>query len=510
MQDDLRLENRGEEPADESADRGSDKRIRVLFLSPEMAPYAGTGGLGNMAGSLPGKLRQLGLDVRSVIPLYRSVFYGRTKLDPVMEDMEVPLGGQFLKADIWKTEEEDGGIVYFVDREDLYDRPNLYGQDRQGDYYDNLERFVFFSRAGILLAKQIGFRPDIIHVHDWETGAVSVYLKTLYRNDPFFYKTATVFTFHNLGYQGTFPPERLSTTGIPYSYYNPEGIEFWGQMSLLKGGIVFSDGVTTISPSYGREALTPEYGMGMEGVLNKRNGSVRGILNGVDYERWNPSRDPHIAAVYDVGDLSGKEICRKSLLDEFGLTVPGNRGFVLGWVSRLVKQKGVDLLFRIMDRFMGEPVVLVMLGAGEYSYQKQVQAWSRETPGRIAVTIGYDEKLARRILAGSDLFILPSRYEPCGTVVMQALRYGTIPVVRRTGGLSDIVKTYDPDTGEGWGFPFEKYDHEEFFAGLHHALSVLESDTHRKRIVENAMGAEFGWEKPAREYVEEYRNVMKP
>ena len=485
------------------------KQLKVLILASEVSPYAKLGGLGDASASLAKSLRKLGADVRVALPFYRSAKQSGCEFEPVIEKMEVPFGDQVLATDVWRTTESDGGSVYFFDREDLFDRPNFYGSRQIGDYFDNLERFIFFSRAGILLAKRIGFRPGIVHLHDWETGAVSVFLRSLYGNDPFFYKTSTVFSFHNAAYQGNFPPEKLAVTGLPFSLYNLEGIEFWGQISLLKAGIVFSDAVTTVSPTYAREVCTPQYGLGMEGVVNRRGEDFQGVLPGVDYDVWNPETDTEIAANYGPKDLSGKKVCRDRLFQELELDSKYRDGLVLGWVSRLVEHKGTGLIVQAMRNLMNLNVTLVVAGDGEESYRKELKSWEQHFPGRIRVRFVSDDRLVRKVTAGSDLLLLPCKYEPSGLAQMYAIKYGTIPVVRRTGGLADVVRPYDPDTGEGWGFAFDGFSSDEFTAKLREAAELMGDADHRGKLIQNAMSCDFSCEHTGRRYLEIYEKVLK-
>ncbi|MBI4773639.1 MAG: glycogen synthase [Deltaproteobacteria bacterium] len=482
----------------------SDEPIRVLILSSEVAPYAQFGCLGDDVGCLYKALRKLGVEVRVVLPFYRMVRESECPVTPVLKKMEVPVGDRILETDVWETSEDDGSKVYFFDREDLFDRPNLYGNTRHGDYYDNLHRYVFFCRAGILLAKRLGFRPNVVHLHDWETGAVSVYLKSLYKNDPFFSKTVTVFTFHNVGYQGNFPAEELAHTGIPISYYNPGGVEFWGQISLLKAGIVFSDAISTVSPTYAREVLDPTYGMGMEGVVAKRAYELRGILNGRDDEAWNPAADPFIEAPYSPLDLSGKDACRRALFREFGLNPELEDGLLLGWSSRFIDQKGAGLLLKSLGPLMGKKTALIIQGEGEEAYESELRAWMGTYPDRIGLAMGMEERVTRRILSGVDILVSPSRYEPSGMTQMRGMKYGAIPLVRKTGAFVDIVEPYDPAAESGTGFMFDRFEVSEFIAKVDEAYFAMADGKRRDVLRRNTMSKEFSWQRCAEEYLDLY------
>ncbi len=482
--------------------------LSVWFLASEVAPFAKTGGLADVAGSLPDALKKLGVDVRVGLPFYRMA---KEKNFPVREAaaaLEVPLGDETLKGDVLETSTAGGVPVYLFDREDLFDRPNLYGTP-EGDYYDNLERFTFFSHAALLFAKEAGLQFNVVHCHDWQTGLIPVYLKTLYRKESFFSHLSSVFTIHNLGYQGLFPADKLPTCGFPVSEFHPEGLEYWGQMSLLKAGIVYADAITTVSPRYSQEIQTPEFGMGMDGILRKRSEDLYGILNGADYTSWNPATDRHITDHYSLRNMAGKRKCKAGLIKELGL----HRRFVdrpvLGMVSRLAAQKGSDLLGQIVEDVVRLDAGLVILGAGEDNYQALFLELARKYPESVAVTIGFDEGLAHRIMAGSDMLLVPSRYEPCGLTQIYALKYGTIPIVRATGGLDDTIQQFDQNSGEGTGFRFVQYETGPFLDQIKEALKVFEDRPGWMRLVESGMRADFSWEKSARDYVSLYEKVRE-
>lgn len=480
---------------------------KVLFLAPEVAPFAKTGGLADVAGSLPDALRRQGVDASICLPLYRSVKEGGTKLTRILTGLEVPFGDGTLACSIHAGETSQGTTVYFVEREDLYDRPNLY-QTPTGDYYDNFERFAFFSRAALHFVRDAGLQPDVIHCHDWQTGLVPAYLKTLFRGDPFFLNTATVFTIHNIGYQGIFPPEKLPLSGIPSSELSPEGLEYWGRISLLKAGIVYADVITTVSPRYSKEIQTPELGLGMEGILRKRSDALHGILNGADYRHWDPVSDPFLPFHYSLEDMGGKGQNKERLISEMGLDDSMSSKPLLCFISRLSAQKGCDLLLEVGKRVVGEDAGIVVLGAGEEHYEKAMAELAKTHPGRIALRLGFDEGLAHRILAGSDILLVPSRYEPCGLTQMYGLRYGTIPVVRATGGLSDTIRQFDPATGQGNGFRFEPYEPEAFFSAVQRALTLYRRVRIWKQLVLGGMREDFSWDRSARSYLEIYEGLL--
>ncbi len=482
--------------------------MKVLFLSPEVAPLAKTGGLADVSGALPGALKRLAVDVRLVLPLYRMVREGGFECRPFLKELEVPLGSQMLRADVLEIRMANGVPVYLVKQEKLYDRPNLYG-DTAGEYTDNLERFTFFVQAALRVAKSLEFKPDLIHCHDWQTGLVPALLKGTLRRVSFFKRIATVFTIHNLGYQGLFPKSKLPITGLPKKgFFHQEGLEYWGKISLLKSGIVYSDSITTVSPTYAAEIQTPEFGMGMEGILSHRQAFLRGILNGVDYRVWNPARDGYLPENYSPRRMAGKSRCKESLIREMGLDISLQDRPLLGMVSRLDKQKGLDLLVAILDDIISMNVGLVILGSGEAEIQKSLQQAAVQHKKRIGLKLGFDEALAHRIIAGADIFLVPSRYEPCGLTQMYALKYGTVPVVRATGGLEDTIVKFDPRRGTGNGFKFKDYEPASFLEALREAVECFQDSKKWKKIVTNAMKADFSWDRSARTYLDLYKSLL--
>jgi starch synthase len=485
------------------------KKLKVLFLSPEAVPFAKTGGLADVAGALPAALKQLGVDVRLVLPLYRIVREGDFETRPLLENLEVPLGKEKLTADVLEAKTADDIPVYLIERDDMYDRPNLYGNAR-GDYYDNLERFTFYAHASLRIAEAISFKPNVIHCHDWQAGLVPALLKGPYSDASTFSGTSTVFTIHNIGYQGIFPDEKLSVTGLPKShFFHPGGLEFWGEMSLLKAGILYSEAITTVSPKYAEEIQTPEYGMGMEGVLKHRSAFLHGILNRVDYHLWDPEGDSHIAAKYSAQKMQGKGQCKEALIAEMGLDPSLQERPLLAMVSRLDAQKGLDLVVKILGEILALDVGLIVLGSGDEKIQQAIQRAAKKNPGRVGLFIGFNEPLAHRIMAGADVFLIPSRYEPCGLTQMYALKYGTVPVVRSTGGLDDTIVQFDPKKGEGNGFKFGPYKPLSFLAAIRTAVDLFQNAEAWKKLVANGMKADFSWERSAQSYLELYHTVIE-
>jgi starch synthase len=448
------------------------------------------------------------MDVRLVLPFYRTVREGDFETRRLLEDLEIPLGKEKIAADVLETKTADDIPVYLIEREDLYDRPNLYG-NAAGDYYDNLERFTFFAHASLRIAEAISFKPNVIHCHDWQTGLVPALLKGPYSHASTFSGTSTVFTIHNIGYQGIFPEEKLSVTGLMRAdFFYLGGLEYWGGMSLLKSGIVYSEAITTVSPKYAEEIQTPDYGMGMEGILKHRSASLHGILNGVDYRLWDPEHDSYIAAKYSSQSLAGKCRCKESLIKEMDLDPSLRERPLLGMISRLDTQKGVDLLVKILKKILELDLGLVILGSGHEKMQQAIQKVAERHPGHVGLFIGFNEPLAHRIMAGADIFLIPSRYEPCGLTQMYALKYGTVPVVRATGGLDDSIVQYNPKTGEGNGFKFGPYKPASFLAAIRKAVDLFQNAGVWKRLVANGMKADFSWDRSAQSYLRLYQSVM--
>ena len=483
-------------------------RMKVLFLSPEVVPFAKSGGLGDVAGSLPLSLKRLKVDVRIAMPFYRVVMEGNFKKRSIIKDLVVPLGAEKLNANIFETLLEDIP-VYLIERDDMYDRPYLYGNKR-GDFYDNIERFSFFSHAALRLSEDLGFTPDIIHCNDWQTGIVPALLKGPYRTSRTLSNSSSLFTIHNMGYQGIFPREKLPITGLPEAgFFHPEGLEYWGKINLLKAGIVYSDAITTVSPTYAMEIQTPEYGMGMEGILRRRSGSLYGILNGVDYNEWDPSRDHHLASYYSRKSISGKVMCKEALIKEMGLDPSVINLPLLGLISRLDSQKGFDILVKILDNVLNLDIGMVLLGSGDEGIQNAFRKAAERHKGRIAIYIGFNESLAHRIMAGIDLILIPSRYEPCGLTQMYALRYGTVPLVRATGGLNDTVVPFDEKTIKGNGFKFVPYDAKALLDKIELAIRIFRDKKVWKQLMVNGMSADFSWDISAKAYVGLYRSIME-
>jgi starch synthase len=486
---------------------GLKKPLGILFLSSEVTPFAKTGGLADVAGSLPDALKRQGADVSIALPFYRATREGAFSVRPLFSGLQVPLGGATLTGSVFQAQTKEGVPVYLFEREDLFDRPNLYATS-EGDYYDNLERFGYFSRAALIFLEQMGSPVDVIHCHDWQTGLVPAYLKTVYRDDPLFASTATVFTIHNIGYQGLFPQEKLAVCGLPPQVFQMEGLEYWGQISLLKAGLVYADALTTVSPSYAREIRNPEFGLGMEGILQKRAKDLYGILNGVDYDLWSPDKDPDIPYPYDVDRTSEKARNKSALLDEVGLKESLQDRPLFGMISRLSAQKGCDLLVQVVDEMVGLGAGLVILGSGEEKYQTLLENVAGKHPDAVSLRIGFDESLAHRIMAGADILLIPSLYEPCGLTQMYALRYGTVPLVRATGGLNDTIVPFDPEAEQGNGFKFGPYTEGALMGSVKEAVRLYQDSTTWQVLMRNGMRADFSWDRSAQRYLDLYESIL--
>ncbi len=478
--------------------------LKIVFAASEAAPLAKTGGLADVAGALPAALKELGCEVSSFMPFYREVALSGVATEPTGVRVKVPLGVRTITSEVFRTKGA-GPTTYLIKRDEFFDRTYLYGTP-EGDYFDNLERYAFFSRAVIEAVKGLGIRPDIIHANDWQTGLIPAYLKDLYKTDKRFSKTSTVFTVHNAAYQGLFPAGLYGELGLGTGLLSAEGLEAWGKINLLKAGAAFSDIITTVSPGYSAELQTPELGCGLEGLFKKRNADLFGVLNGVDYGQWNPETDLLIPANYRPADMSGKSLCRKKLLKAFGLKI-GSETPVIGMVSRLVEQKGFDILIGAMPRIMKMDTGFVILGSGNKKYEKRLTAAAEKYPDRLGVKTIFDNKLAHLIEAGSDIFLMPSRYEPCGLNQIYSLKYGTIPVVRATGGLKDTVRGFPSQRATG--FKFEDYSAQALAGKLKEALTLFRDKKAWAALMDNAMAEDFSWESSARRYMEIYKSALK-
>ena len=479
--------------------------MKIAFLVSEAVPYAKTGGLADVAGALPKYLARRGADVRLFMPLYREVQKKGLPLAKALDGVRVTLGGRDLRFSLWRHD-GDGFGAYFVENDEAFDRDALYGTPC-GDYPDNGERFGFFAKAALESMRRLGFAPDIIHGHDWQSAAALALLKHRSPADPVFASTRSLFTIHNLAYQGLFDRSILAALELPDSLFNMNDLEFYGKVNFLKAGILYSSAVSTVSPRYAREIQTPEFGCGLDGLLRSRAGVLHGILNGVDYAAWNPADDPLIPAPFSAADVSGKKVCREGLLRSFGLEA-GPDVPVIGIVSRLAGQKGLDIVCEALPSLFALDLRLVILGTGDARIQDQLIEARRAAPTRLGLRVAFDERAARTIYAGSDLFLIPSRYEPCGLTQMYSLRYGTIPVVRATGGLDDSVEEFDAASLTGNGFKFKEATPPAMMGAIRKAMDAFRSRSARLALVRNAMASDFSWEKAAGKYLELYAAIL--
>ena len=475
--------------------------MRILFAASEGLPFSKTGGLADVIEALPKALVAQGHELAVVLPRYRGI---KTSM-VIMPSVTIPLGGRLRFPSIADGTMLDGVRYFFVDDPGYFDRDGIYGGSA-GDFPDNAERYSEFCRATIEIAKHV-WPADVIHCHDWQTALVPTLLRSLYAADPLVKELPVIFTIHNLGYQGQFPAAVLDRAGIPPEVYHPAGLEYYGDVNLLKGGLVYSDYLTTVSKKYAEEIQTPEFGYGLDGVVRSRRDHVVGILNGVDYSVWNPEKDKLIAATYSAKDLTGKHACKKELLEIFGLSPEHQSSPVLGIVSRFADQKGFDLIAAVAKELMLEDIILTILGTGERRYEELFETLADEFPGRVGVRIAYDNELAHKIEAGADMFLMPSRYEPCGLNQIYSLKYGAVPIVRATGGLDDTVELFDVQHGTGTGFKFEPYTGAALLDAVRLALHHFADERIWKRIQLNGMSKDFSWKRPATEYAKLYKTA---
>lgn len=480
-------------------------KLKILFVSAEVYPFAKTGGLADVSGALPPALKKLGHDIRVIMPKYPCTAKAGQKIQSLKIDLN--LSGFNEKGTLFKSELAGEVPVYLIKHDGYFNRKYIYGEPGS-DYPDSVERFSFFSQAVLEVVKRLDFKPDIIHCNDWHTGLIPVYLKSLYRKDAWFSQTKTLFSIHNLGYQGNFPHSHLKVTGLDESLFTEKGLEFYDQISFLKGGLIFSDTLSTVSPTYSQEIQTPDLGFGMQGILQKRSGCLHGVLNGVDETVWNPKTDPLIPANYGPKSLSQKKQCREDLIKTFSLQL-NKKTPILCMITRLSQQKGIDLIMEAKDMLDKQDVALVILGTGSAEYESFFQQWSRDRPDNIAAALKFDESLGHRILAGSDMLLMPSLYEPCGLTQMYALKYGTVPIVRAVGGLKDSIQEFSDKTGKGTGFKFKTPQTKFFLKSLQKALSCFHQTQTWKKLMLNGMAKDNSWEFAAKQYSRLYQKSLR-
>ncbi len=483
--------------------------MRILHVAPEVSPFAGTGGLGEVAGTLPRALAEIGQDVSVLMPLYRSARARAGSLHPTGITLRVPIGDRVIDAPLHRTTLPECAVpLYLVEHDPYFNREALYGTS-DGDYRDNAERFIFLARAAMEAAEALETNWDVVHAHDWQTALVPVYLKTLYAGRPAFRGARSLLTIHNLAFQGVFWHWDMKLTHLDWSLFNWRQLEFYGKLNFLKGGIVFADAVSTVSPRYAREIQTSEHGCGLEGVLQERTADLFGILNGIDPRQWDPAADPLIPAPYTASDLSGKAVCKRALQRSFGLTESADVP-VLGMVTRLTEQKGIDLVERTLPDLMRRDLQMVVLGSGEERYQRLFEEAARKHKGRLGARLVFDPKRAHEIEAGADVFLMPSRFEPCGLNQIYSLRYGTLPVVRETGGLADTVTDATPEAieaGKATGFVFGPYAPHAFLSAVDRALDAYADPDLWRGLQRTAMAQDFTWRRSAGDYARLYQSL---
>lgn len=488
--------------------------MRILMAASEMAPYSTEGGLGNVLASLPAALGKLGEEVAVVSPLYRGVREAADAIGAPLKRVKggafsVPMGDAAVPAVAWRSKASGTGVTaYFLQNDRYYDRDGYYTRRSDNrDYEDNSERFVFLSRGTVELCRALNLEPDIIHTHDWPTGLVPIYVKHVYESD--FPKTASVFTIHNIAYQGLFSQGDMSLAGLPPSLFTWQTLEYYGRLSFLKAGLVGADVLTTVSANYAEAIQTEESGCGMQGVLRERSADLYGITNGVDTTEWNPANDPLIPANYTVDDLSGKDKCKRKLQERFGLR-PEPKVPLIGMVCGLVEQEGLDLLEETLPGLLERDVQFVVLGQGEPKYHAFLVRMQSEHPRSCGVLLEHNEEVAHLIEAGADMILMPTRYEPCGMNQLYSMLYGTVPIVAATGGLAGTVTDCSPEAlkaGEATGFVFEQYGTEALVEAVDRAL-VLYPDRRRwRRLMRNGMRQDWSWERSAAEYLRVYERA---
>jgi starch synthase len=475
--------------------------MRILMAASEMSPLARTGGLGDVMEGLPGALEELGHEVSVILPYYQCIRENAAvKAEPTGVTMTIEVGGKQVVTELLEAQGPNEVQMFLVKQDEYFERPEIYGPEGKA-FEDNAERFVFLSKAVVELARRVIPSPDILHVHDWQTALAPVFLKQ--RQLPM----KTVLTIHNIAYQGSFWGLDFGLTNLPGSYFSGTGIEFYGRVNFLKGGILYADALTTVSEHYARDIQTGEFGAGLDAVVREHAGKLRGILNGADYRVWNPATDGLIAEQYSAANLKGKKTCKGALLEKAGLDA-GPRGPVFCMVGRLAEQKGFDIVLPLLDRLLADDVRLVVLGEGDMQYARELTVAAKRNAGRMAFINKMDDGLAHAVYAGADMMLAPSHFEPGGISVMQALKYGTVPIARASGGLHQILTDYDPSAGSGNGFLFYDYTSEGLWDSMMRGKRLYAETEAWGRLMKEAMGCDFSWKSAAEEYVKVYEGVM--
>ena len=477
----------------------------MIYVSAEISPFAKSGELADVASSLPKYLSSLGMEISIFMPKYRKPEIESLPKERIMPELLVPVGEEKIKASVYKGELGKYDI-YFIDNPKYFWRDFIYGTGK-GEYLDNDERFIFFNRAVLEFLLKKKMRVDIIHCNNWPTALIPVFLRTHYSQKSQFKNVATIFTLHNIAYQGEFPPETLALTGLNWNYFNPKQLSFNGKFNFLKAGLIFSDVLNTVSSAYKREIQTEKHGFGLQDILKNRNDVFFSIRNGLDYELWNPETDPYVVANYSSSNLKDKKKCKADLIKEFGLSL-STKTPLLGVVSYLSAHKGFDILLEAVDKLMEMDVGLVVLGKGDEKYENQLSNIQKQYLRRMAAKFEMNLALAHKIVAGADIFLIPSLYEPCGLNQMCSFRYGTVPVVRATGGLGETVKPFNPNTLRGNGFVFKEYSSQALLEAVKKALSCYQSPAIWQKIMEAGLRENFCWKNAARKYARLYQNAL--
>jgi starch synthase len=483
--------------------------LKILLVSAECAPFAKTGGLGDVAGALPRFLQKLGNNVSVVIPMYSFIDSKEHDINIVIEKLSVQMGNEHIDCRVCKTILPENVSVYFIDYEPYFGRSNIYHDNYFNDYYDNPKRFTFLSKAALKLCHELNFKPDIVHANDWHTAILPAYLKTLFKDDRLFCNTASVLTIHNIAYQGRYDRYYYTYSGLKEEDFTPDKFEYYNAVNFLKGGIYFADMVNTVSKGYASETKTPLGGHGLDSSLNEKGEDYIGILNGVDYSQWDPGKDTLIPANYTYDNIKGKSVCKRVLQKRLELhqihKIP-----VIGIISRFVQQKGFYLLSECIEDILNNmDVQFAILGAGENQLETYFSNLHKRYSGKIGLSVGYNNELAHLIEAGSDFFLMPSIFEPCGLNQIYSLRYGTIPIVRATGGLNDTIENYNQDTGAGTGFKFWEPSGKAIYHTVSWAIDTYRNrKPHFKKLIKKAMEQNFSWEKSAVEYLQLYQRAI--
>ncbi len=483
--------------------------MNILFVASEVVPFAKTGGLADVAGALPKALQALGHDVRVILPRYRAVDPKKYALTPTAHRVRVTVGAEVLEGTVLETRLPGTSIpVYAIDQPACFDREGLY-QDQGKDFPDNLQRFSFFSQAVVQAVQQLGWKPDIVHCHDWQTALVCAHLSFLRQTEAFWQGVRLLFTVHNLAYHGLFPADAFPLTGLPPQAFGLEGLEFYEKVNCLKAGLIYADLLTTVSPTYAKEIQTAEFGCGLDGVLSARRNELAGILNGIDPDEWGPKTDAHIASRYGVDELAGKSLCKLALQKQSQL--PQRHVLVIGMIQRLAEQKGIDIFVNAAEQLLKLQLQIVILGTGDPIYHEKLSDLAKRFPDRLGLTLGFNNALAHQIEAGSDAFLMPSRFEPCGLNQMYSMRYGTVPIVRKIGGLTDTVVDVSPSTlqaGTANGFVFDEYSTAALTQAVKRAMAAFGDHTLWAAVMRTGMQQDFSWGRSAREYVRLYARAL--